>query len=405
VDDLGVGSLESLRARNRRRVLDALRAAGTASRADLARRTGLSRSTVSSLIADLQSAGLVAEVAGRGRAAPSGQGGRPPVLLELGRSAGVAVGIDFGHRHLRVAVADLGHRVLAEAVRTLEAQHRAAEGLDQAARLVDQVLGQAGTGHDRVIGVGMGLPGPIDRTTGTVGSPTLLPGWVGVRAAERLGELLGLPVQVDNDANLGVLAECTWGAGQGCTEVAYLKAATGIGAGLVLGGRLYVGASGTAGEIGHTTIDEHGPVCRCGNRGCLEMLAGAPAILELLRPGLGERLTLAEVLRLAAAGDPGCRRVLADAGRHIGVAVANLCNLFNPERVIVGGELARAGDLLLEPLREVVRRGSIQSALQTARIVPGVLGDRAEVLGAVALVLRESDRFVSLHPSAAGAAG
>jgi predicted NBD/HSP70 family sugar kinase len=401
VEEPGIGSLESLRDLNLRRVIHTLRAAGAASRAEIARRTGLSRSTISSLVTDLQAAGLVSQVDRPARAGRGGQGGRPPIVIALDPSAGVALGIDFGHRHLRVAAGDLGHRVLAEVAEELPADHRAAEGLDAAVRLVDGVLGAAGAGREQVIGVGMGLPGPIDRASGMVGGPSLLPGWVGVRPAEELGRRLGLPVAVDNDANLGALAEWMWGAGQGASEVAYIKVSTGIGAGLVLGGSLYAGASGTAGEIGHTTIDEAGPVCRCGNRGCLEVLAAAPAILELLRPTRGDQLSLREALDLAAAGDPGCRRVLADAGRHIGVAVANLCNLVNPERVIVGGDLARAGDLLLDPLRAEVSRGAIQAAAERARIVGGVLGERAEVLGALALVLRETDRFVSSYVRAA----
>jgi predicted NBD/HSP70 family sugar kinase len=389
-----VGSLESLRAQNRGRVIGVLRAAGPVSRADIARRTGLSRSTISSLVADLQAVGVVTEVDGD-RPAPSEQGGRPPVLIALDNSAGAAVGVDFGHRHLRVAVSDLGHRILAEAAVELDVDHDAKQGLDSAARLVEQVLAEADVSRDRVIGVGMGLPGPIDRRTGMVGASALLPGWIGIRAAEELRGRLDLDVAVDNDANLGGLAEWMWGAGQGSGLLAYIKAATGIGSGLVLGGRPYGGASGTAGEIGHTTIVSGGPVCACGSRGCLEMVAGGPAILELLRPRGDSGLTLRHVVRLAVEGDPGCQRVVADAGRSIGIAVANLCNLINPELIVVGGELSLAGDLLLDPMREVVWRSAIRSAAETTRIVPGVLGERAELLGALALVLGDSDRFVA----------
>jgi len=214
----GVGSLESLRAQNRGRVIGVLRAAGPVSRAEIARRTGLSRSTISSLVADLQAVGLVTEVDGD-RAAPSEQGGRPPVLIALDRSAGGAVGVDFGHRHLRVAVSDLGHQVLAEAVEDLDVDRDAAQGLDSAARLVEQVLDEAEMCRDRVVGVGMGMPGPIDRRTGMVGASALLPGWIGIRAGEELHRRLDLPVVVDNDANLGGLAEWMWGAGQaaGCS--------------------------------------------------------------------------------------------------------------------------------------------------------------------------------------------
>nr|MDT0666121.1 ROK family protein [Micromonospora sp. DSM 115978] len=156
---------------------------------------------------------------------------------------------------------------------------------------------------------------------------------------------------VDNDANLGALAELTWGAGRGASGVAYIKAATGVGAGMVVDGRIHRGHTGTAGEIGHTTVDEHGPVCRCGNRGCLETFVGTRILLDMLRASHGPDLSVLGMLALARDGDAGCQRVVADAGRAIGVAVANLCNLVNPELVVVGGDLAAAGDLLLDPLR------------------------------------------------------
>jgi predicted NBD/HSP70 family sugar kinase len=171
----------------------------------------------------------------------------------------------------------------------------------------------------------------------------------------------------------------------------YLKVATGIGAGMVIGSHLFHGAGGTAGEIGHTMMDEAGPICRCGNRGCLEMVAAAPAVVELLRPQFGDGLTIETVVERALEGDPGCRRAIGDAGRHIGHAVANLCNLFNPERIVVGGSLAGAGDVLLGPLREAARQRTIPSAADDVEIVPTVLGDRAEVLGAVALVLYKGE--------------
>jgi predicted NBD/HSP70 family sugar kinase len=235
----------------------------------------------------------------------------------------------------------------------------------------------------------MGLPGPVHRR-GTLGSETILPGWAGVSAAGEMSARLGLPVQVENDANLGALAEYRFGAGAGCASVAYLKVATGIGAGLVVDGQLFRGAGGTAGEIGHTIVDDTGDVCRCGNRGCLETYASAPAIVGLLERSFGTAIEPEQVIERAREGDPACRRVLADAGRHIGVAVANLCNLVNPERVVVGGSIASADDLVLDPLRESVRLRAIQSASEDVQIVPGQLGERAELLGAVALVLQQA---------------
>jgi predicted NBD/HSP70 family sugar kinase len=378
------GSQASLREANRRRVLKALRAAGSLTQAELARQTGLSPATVSNIVRDLAVTGIL-------DVRPTARGGRRAQAVSLSRGVGVAIGIDFGHRHLRMAVGDLSHEVIAERALALPPDHRAGEGLALAASLVDELLADAGMTRANVRGVGLGLPAPIDAGTGAVGSASILPGWVGVPAADVMRERLAMRVHVDNDANLGALGEVVWGAARGCSEAAYLKVATGIGAGLIIGGRLHRGVAGTAGEVGHTTIDEHGRVCHCGNRGCLETFVGAPHLLELLRTSHGPDLTLPGVIALAQEGDAGCRRVIADAGRHLGVAVANLCNLLNPERIVVGGEFAQAGDLLLDPIRDVVSRFAIPSAAAVLRVCMGVLGERAEVLGALALALSESD--------------
>ncbi len=371
----------------RERVVRALRVLGVTSRADVARRTGLSRSTVSSVVAALQAEGLVVDREDDGRAAPGG--GRPPAMIALDPNAGFALGLDFGKRHLAVALADLSHDVLAEEWHVMPDDYAADAAIERAAELVDVVLADSGADRDRVIGVGMGLPGPVHRT-GVVGSSAILPGWAGTHAAERMRERLELRVWLGNDANLGALAEATWGAGRDLATLVYVKLSTGIGAGIVIDGRVFGGAGGTAGEIGHTSLDETGDICRCGSRGCLETYASGAAIAALLSRSLGEPLGPDDVLSRAIAGDPGCRRALADAGRHIGAAVADLCNLVNPERIVVGGSMAGAGDLLLDPLTEAVRMRAIPSAADDVEIVLGELGERAELLGAVALVLGEA---------------
>jgi glucokinase-like ROK family protein len=382
--------LASLRDRNRSLVVDALRQSGGVSQADLSRLTGLSRTTVSTLIGELRSGGFIAELEAPDALRVSGtQGGRPPVLLALDPSAGIAVGIDFGHSHVRVAVADLAHRILREQEQALAVDVDPVGSLDAAADLVRKQLAATGVPASSVIGIGMGVPGPVDHRTGRVGSTSILPGWLGIMAGQEMERRLGLPVVVDNDANLGALAEFSWGAARGSENVVYIKVSSGIGAGLVMGGRLHRGANGTAGEIGHDIVDEAGPYCRCGNRGCLEAVAGGSAITEVVSRSRREQLTLGQVLDLAEDGDLACRRVLAEVGRQLGVSVATLCNLVNPDRVVLGGQLARAGDLVLEPMRESVRRYGVDSARDAVEIVPSVLGERAGVLGALALVLRE----------------
>ncbi|HWB66429.1 MAG TPA: ROK family transcriptional regulator [Mycobacteriales bacterium] len=379
---IGVGSPSALRDANRRRVLDVLAREGAASQASLARRTGLSRATIFNIVGGLREAGVVSVT-------EQVRGGRRVAEVQFSRRAGLVLGIDLDHRHLRVAVADLSHQILAERMSPIEPRRTADETMALAAEWVEAVLEDLDASHGEVLGVGMGLPAPIDPTSGEVGSSAILPGWVGVPAAEAMTYRLGMPVVVDNDANLGALAEITWGGSRGCDHLVYLKLSAGVGAGLVLGGRIYRGAAGTAGEIGHTTVDERGALCRCGNRGCLESFVGSEALLTLLRATQPEAESIDDLVRLAATGDAGSRRLLADAGRYVGMALANLCNLLAPSKVVVGGELAATGDLLLEPMREIVRRHAIPAAANTVEIVTSDLGERSEVLGALALVLRD----------------
>src|SRR5829696_10509583 len=242
-----------LRGSNRERVIQTLRLLGVTSRAHVARRTGLSRSTVSSIVAGLQADGIVIDRDEDSRAGSAG--GRPPALISLDPAAGLALGVDFGKRHLAVALADLSHELVAEEWAEMPDDYDANTGIERAAELVELVLGAAGADRERVLGVGMGLPGPV-HSSGVVGSSAILPGWAGTHAAERMSALLGMEVWLRNDANLGALAEATWGAGRGASAVVYLKLATGIGAGIVIDGRLFGGAGGTAGEIGHTSLDE-----------------------------------------------------------------------------------------------------------------------------------------------------
>ena len=381
-DSFGPGSQAALRNANQRRLLEMLKAAGELTQAQIARETGLAPATVSNIVRDLTAAGVLDD---------SDQGKRRKVV-RLARAAGLVVGIDFGHRHVTVAVADMGHEVLQERRHALGPSVSARDALKRSSALLDQAMHEIGAQMAEVVGIGMGLPAPINSRTGEVGAVSILPGWVGVPAAQLASEHFGQPVEVDNDANLGVLAEHMWGGGKGCDNLAFLKLADGVGAGLFIDGRLYRGRNGTAGEIGHTTFDEFGDVCRCGNRGCLETIVAAKAVVELLQPRYGPQLSIADIVRMAEDGDTGCIRVLADTGRQAGVAVANLCNLFNPERILIGGELAQAGELLLAPMRESVRRCGIPSSTEGLTIELATLGARASVLGAVALALSMSQR-------------
>lgn len=387
------GTLKSLREHNRARVIDALRGSPGLSRTDVMRATGLSRATVSSIVGELLESGIVVERSTPRDDAERQGTGRPPVLLALHPGAGLALGVDFGHRHLRVALADLSSQVLAERRIALDVDRSATAGLDAATELVGEVIAEAGAERDRIIGCGMGLPGPIDRLSGTVGSSVILPGWSGEEPAPRLARRLGVPVTVDNDANLGALGEATFGAGRGVSDLVYVKVASGIGAGIVLGGRIHRGTRGLAGELGHVRSEPQGRLCRCGSRGCLETVAAAPALLELLREAQGDQLTINGLLELVREGDVGASRLVADAGRAIGRALADTCNLLNPELIVVGGELSEAGEPLITGVRDSLQRYGLPASVAEVRVVAAELADRAEVLGAVSLVIADGERL------------
>jgi predicted NBD/HSP70 family sugar kinase len=374
---------------NRLRVIETLYRRPATSRSDLARLTGLSRATISTLVDELGRAGLVSERAEADGSRPRNTG-RPPVLLSLAPTAAFAVGLDFGHAHIRVAVCDLAGEAVVDDWSPAEVDHAPTESLDLAQELVREALRTAGIERDRLLGVGMGLASPINKVTGGLEPGGILPGWHGIRPAAEMEARLGIPVLLENDANAGAVGETLYGAARGVDDLIYLRLSTGIGAGLVLGGRPYHGFRGLAGEIGHVMVDDGGPICRCGNRGCLEAVASPVAVAALLERSLRQPVSTARLLELVAAEDRGARRAVADAGELVGRVLSSLVSVLNPELVVVGGELAAAGDVLLGAIRAEIERHSVASASDAVRVVAGTLGDRAEVLGAAGLVLAGS---------------
>jgi len=377
-------SLERLRAANRRAVLTALATEGPQSRADLARATGLSRTTVSTLVQDLISAGQAAETTDRGRPHKGGSG-RPPLLVTATSALGAVAGIDIGHHHVRVAIADQSGSVLAEDVRPVDVDAHGSATLDRVTRMVRSLARSSGTQTSLLRGVGLCVPAPIDRRSAQIRSG-IMPGWRDLAPAAQLEERLGLAVSADNDANLGALAELHHGVAHGVADFVYLKLASGVGAGLVLGGRLYRGATGIAGEMGHVQIAEHGRVCRCGNRGCLETEVSVPRLLEHVQPTHDLPLDPERLLELDAAGDTGVRRVLGDAGRTVGRALADLCNSLNPTMLVIGGPLGSATSLV-EGVRASVDRYAQPDTAAAVRVVSAALGERAEITGAIAMAI------------------
>lgn len=372
------GSQGALRHLNQERLVEYLLANGPSTQAELARGTGLSTATVSNIVRDMAAKGVVAT-------SPVTSSGRRALLVQLTDTGDIAVGVDFGRRHVRVVLATLGYDVLAEEQVALEPGYDVLGAVAEASGLLDRMLVEGGHDREAVLAVGVGIPGPIDRRTGTVLQGAILPEWVGITRRE-LEDAFGFPVVVDNDANLGALAEVTWGANRGERNLIFVKIGTGIGAGLILNGQPYYGFLGITGELGHTPVAEHGVICRCGNRGCLETVASTSVMLESL--GRSGATTTSDILRRGLEKDPAVLRVVGDAGTAVGQAIGNIANVINPELVLIGGPLVGLGDALLDPIRRGIRQNAIPIIAGTTTVRVSSLGDRAESLGAAAIVIQ-----------------
>jgi predicted NBD/HSP70 family sugar kinase len=384
----------NLREEGRLRVLQALYDSAATSRPELVRTTRLSRATVSSLVADMITAGLVHEdddVAEPGNR-PTG---RPAQPLSLNRSAAYAVGTDIGHTHIRVALCDLYGTPVWDQVEVREVDGAPHETLDLAADLIEQALRDCSVPRGRVLGLGADIASPVT-SDGALGADGIMPGWAGIRPGAELERRTGLAAQLINDANAGALAEHRYGAGRDTDDMIYVRLSAGIGAGIVTAGRLLLGTGGLAGEIGHLLVAQAGLVCRCGNRGCLETVASPVAIARLLQDSWGRTVAPEDLPRLLTDNSAGALRVIEDAGEAIGRALAGLVTLFNPQMIVIGGDLAAAGQRLTEPICRTIAHYALPSAVPQVRIVTGELGSSAEVRGAASRVLASAPRSLAV---------
>jgi predicted NBD/HSP70 family sugar kinase len=386
-----------MRRLGRLRILESLADVGELSRTDLSHRTGLSRATVSSVIYDLIGEGLVREQA---TANTEARLGRPPLTLSLEPAAAFALGVDIGHDHVRTILSDLVGNTLWDTRIDVDVDDSAADTLVAATKTVDRALRETKTPRAAVLGLGVGIACPVDRNTGQLRAEGIMPSWVDRLPGDELATRTKLPVQVINDANACVLAERRYGAAQIWDDVVYLRLSAGIGAGIVCGGRMLLGHDGLAGELGHVTIEPNGTVCRCGNRGCLETVASPTAISALLSRSWGHTVTTTDLATLIEDRDPGALRAVEDAGSAVGQALAAIVMTLNPRLILVGGELAAAGDLLLDPMRRALKRDTVAAHHRGLEIAVSALGDSAAARGAAALVLADAPQHLCETASA-----
>ena len=379
-----VGSVSGTRGREGEPIadlLDLIRTGRATTRGELGQLTGLSRSTIASRIDALLEAGLVVEKGG----APS-TGGRPPSLLGFNGEAGLVLSADLGATHSRIAVTDLDARILAETTADLDINDGPEPVLSWLDSTFVDLLEQLGRSHHEVSGIGIGLPGPVDFERGLAVNPPIMAGWHEFEVAAWMRERHDVPVLVDNDVNIMALGE-HFAMSPKVDDFVYVKVGTGIGSGLILGGRIHRGAHGAAGDIGHVQAAGDDVVCRCGNNGCLEASAGGAALAATLR-GLGHEANGSrDVVELVAQGERDAVRAVRAAGRLIGRVLATTVNLLNPALIMIGGDMAKSEQQLLAGVREVVYQRSTSLSTQDLQIVTSTLGDRAGVTGAAAMVI------------------
>jgi len=380
-------------------VLAAIRGTAGMTQPLLTQQVGLGRSVVAARIAELEAVGLVVQ-AGMG---PS-TGGRAPRQLRLRAEAGVVVGVDIGATFMEIGLADLGGQVLDHLGEAVDVAQGPDVVLSRVEQAIDGLLAR-NPGVGQIWGVGIGVPGPVEFSSGLPVAPPIMPGWDGYPIRERVSRRFGAPTWVDNDVNLLALGELrTNPRAAEVGDLLFVKIGTGIGAGLVSGGHLHRGTNGCAGDIGHVAVAEaENVICRCGNTGCLEAVAGGAAIAREGRrlAETGESAVMAEmleasgdlgtadVLLAAERGDPAARALLSRAGRLVGSTLATLVSFFNPGLVVLGGGVVLSGDHVLAAVREAVYRRSLPLATRTLRIEFSSIGQAAGLAGAVHLVLDE----------------
>jgi N-acetylglucosamine repressor len=377
---LRAGSKQLIREINQSIVLNAIRARGSLSRTDIAAIANLSLATVSGITAELIEAGLIYE-----QTNGVSTGGRRPILLSLNATAGYVVGIKLTELEAVAVLTDLGATVVVRHAEPIGDQQPEAI----VARIVAAVRALAPAAQGRpIFGVGLGIAGVVNRMDALVHYATYF-GWRNVPLAALIEAQLDMPVVIDNDVNALTAAEQWFGAGRGVEHFLVISLGRGIGMGMVLDGRLYRGSSGGAGEFGHTAVVPEGPRCECGKSGCLETLVSDPAVARRASNVLGRPVSIDESINLALQGDAAIQGIFTGAGRTLGLAVANLVNILNPQLIIIGGEGTRAGALVIDPFQAALRANCFNGLADTLRIVIEPWGDEAWARGAAALLLGE----------------
>lgn len=382
------GNRDLIRAINRSSVLNVTKSHGPISRTDIARLTGLSAATVSGITSALIEDDLIFE-----KEAGDSRGGRRPILLALNPRGGFVVGIKLQEDQAVGALIDLEATVIGNYSESIFRRSQT-EAISTMGRVVDRLIQDSGINPQKLIGVGVGLAGIVDADTGILRHSPIF-GWRNLPIGTLLREKFHAPVYVGNDVNTLTLTEKWFGAGQGLDNFLTVTIGRGVGMGIVVNGRIYRGFKGGAGEFGHTVIEPQGPVCACGNRGCLETFVSDPALMQaateqIALGNLPETIeSVEDLLAEAKAGNPNALSIYAKAGQVLGLGMANLISVFSPQLIIISGEGVRAGDLIFGPMRETLSQHVMAGQADETEIKVDVWNDTAWARGAAGLVLQD----------------
>ncbi|MBN1835079.1 MAG: ROK family transcriptional regulator [Spirochaetales bacterium] len=406
----GRNSHHALRGKALLEVLSILGRRGRISRAEIARLADLTPATVSHAVSELARLCITRQL-GHGKS----QGGRRPILIELNPDAFYLVGVDLGITKVIGVVTDLHGTILGRERIPIDVHAGSEEILEIMITAAHGAIKSSAKPLARLAGVGLSVSGLIDAARGISIFAPNIPGWRDVPIAKVFREEFSLPVITENDARAMALGEARFGAGRGYDNIFCVNIGHGIGSGIVIDGKLYRGRHYTAGEFGHLTVLPSGPTCHCGNRGCLETIAGGNAIaagaIRVVSSGGGslirqrangqiDKISARVVVEAAQAGDAAARHLLEEAGRYLGIAIASVINLLDPEIVIIGGGVAGAGELLFDEVRKTLKQRAFTTMVATPPLVPSLLGENASAIGAATLVLSEIVTKRGLLPEA-----
>lgn len=380
----------SIRERNLSQVLKLIHERGSISRASMVREIGLSATAISSIVAELLDSGYISE-GGAGKSS----GGRRPILVEFNPDHRWVVGIDLGASHISTILSNLSGEIKVKKYKKFDVANDPKGALEV---VYSQISGSLSENKilRGILGIGLAVPAPLEGEKLDTLSPVILPRWKDIKVADIIERGFGIPVYMDNDANAGALAEKWWGRGRGVTNMVYIKLGTGVGSGLIIQDDIFRGSGGTAGEIGHTTIDINGPQCRCGNFGCMESFVGIPAILEKTAERISknspssldpDHIDIDSITRAALEQDPIACEIVRGAGRDLGIAIANSINLINPELIVLGGDLVEAGDVFMEAVCASAFSRSISKAVSEVTITSSTFYEEVVSVGAATLVM------------------